>query len=243
MIHRPFTLNGAVILCPSYMTPTIVRTILRVESSIISRLGAAGVSTIHEAQKRAGLLNPYMRPVDPASRAAGSAVTVLCASNDNLMIHAALAVVQPGDVLVVATMEASTHGLFGELLAESCRARGVAGVVVDAGIRDVAEIAALRFPAWSKAVSAQGTTKCTPGGVNVPIVCAGAAVNPGDVVVGDADGVVVVPRETAAQVAEAAEDRLAREAALRSRLRNGELSLDLFGLREILNASGVEWKD
>jgi 4-hydroxy-4-methyl-2-oxoglutarate aldolase len=225
------------------MKPTIVRTITRADAGLISRLGAAGVATVHEAQGRSGLLRPYMRPVYPAARVAGSAVTVLCAPGDNLMIHAALAVVQPGDVLVVSTFSESTDGMFGELLAESCRAHGVAGLVIDAGVRDTTELTALGFPVWSKAVSAQGTTKTIPGSVNVPIVCAGQSVHPGDVIIGDADGVVVVPRDAGGAVAAAADQRLAKEGASRARLKAGELGLDMYGLRDVLAQRGVEWKD
>jgi 4-hydroxy-4-methyl-2-oxoglutarate aldolase len=225
------------------MTPTIVRTIPRADQSHISRLGACGVATVHEAQGRTGLLRPYMRPIYRDARVAGSAVTVLCGPGDNLMIHAAIAVVQPGDVLVVATTSESTDGMFGELLAESCRAHGVAGLVIDAGVRDTVEIAALNFPIWSKAVSAQGTMKTIPGSVNVPVVCAGASVAPGDVIVGDADGVVVVPRETAAVVVAAADQRLQKEARTREQLKAGVLGLDIYGLREVLAQRGVVWRD
>jgi len=225
------------------MTPAIVRTIQRADPRDIARLGAFGVATVHEAQDRTGLLLPSIRPVYPAARTAGSAVTVLCGAGDNLMLHAALAVVQPGDVLVVATASESTHGMFGELLAESCRALEVAGLVIDAGVRDTAEITALAFPVWSKAVSAQGTTKTFAGSVNLPIVCAGAAVSPGDVVVGDADGVVIVPRASAAEVAAAADRRIEKEARTRERLKAGELGLDIYGLRDVLAARGVTWRD
>ena len=225
------------------MTPTIVRTIARATRDDIARLGAAGVATVHEAQGRSGLLRPYMRPVFPAARVAGSAVTVLCAPGDNLMIHAAIAVVQPGDVLVIATMSESTDGMFGELLAESCIAHGVAGVVIDAGVRDTMEITSLGFPVWSKAVSSQGTSKTNPGSVNVPIVCAGASVAPGDIIIGDADGVVVVARESASAVVAAADQRLAKEERTRARLKAGELGLDIYGLRDVLNQRGVVWRD
>jgi 4-hydroxy-4-methyl-2-oxoglutarate aldolase len=225
------------------MTPTIVRTILRAGMDDIARLGAAGVATLHEAQGRTGLLRPYMRPIHSAARVAGSAVTVLCGPGDNLMIHAAIAVVQPGDVLVVTTFSESTDGMFGELLAESCLAHGVAGLVIEAGVRDTVEIAALGFPVWSRAVSAQGTSKTIAGSVNVPVVCAGVSVDPGDVIVGDADGVVVVPRERAAAVLAAADQRLAEEARTRARLKAGELGLDVYGLREVLAQQGVVWRE
>jgi len=184
-----------------------------------------------------------MRPVFAAARVAGSAVTVLCAPGDNLMIHAAIAVVQPGDVLVIATMSESTDGMFGELLAESCMAHGVAGVVIDAGVRDTSEITSRGFPVWSRAVSSQGTSKTNPGSVNVPIVCAGASVDPGDVIVGDADGVVVVPRQSASAVVAAADQRLAKEERTRARLKAGELGLDIYGLRDVLTQRGVVWRD
>jgi 4-hydroxy-4-methyl-2-oxoglutarate aldolase len=225
------------------MTPTIVRTIARADRNDIRRLGSAGVATVHEAQGRSGLLRPYMRPVFPTARAAGSAVTVLCGPGDNLMIHTAMAVVKPGDVLVVSTFSESTDGMFGDLLTQSCLAHGVAGLVMDAGVRDTVEIAALGFPVWSKAISAQGTSKTIAGSVNVPIVCAGASIAPGDVIVGDADGVVVVPRDTAATVAAAAEARLAKEEHTRARLEAGELGLDIYGLRDVLTELGVIWRD
>ena len=225
------------------MTPTIVRTIARADPDAIRRLGAAGVATVHEAQGKTGLLRPYMRPIDSSARLAGSAVTVLCGAGDNLMIHAAIAVVQPGDVLVVATLTESVDGMFGELLAESCRAHSVAGLVIDSGVRDTTEIAALGFPVWSKAISAQGTSKTIAGSVNVPIVCAGASVSPGDVIVGDADGVVVVPRDSAIAVVTAVDQRLAKEERTRARLKAGELGLDIYGLRDVLAKRGVVWRD
>jgi len=225
------------------MTPAIVRTIARADAGAIARLGECGVATVHEAQGRSGLLAPFMRPIHASARVAGSAVTVLCGAGDNLMIHAALAVVQPGDVLVVATTADSTHGMFGELLAESCRAHGVAGLIIDAGVRDTTELTAMSFPVWSRAISAQGTTKTIAGSVNLPIVCAGAAVAPGDVVIGDADGVVVVPREMVASVVAAANQRLVKEEATRARLKRGELSLDIYGLRDVLAQRGVVWRD
>ena len=225
------------------MTPTIVRTIARAAPADLARLGAAGVATVHEAQGRSGLLRPYMRPVYSAARVAGSAVTVLCGAGDNLMIHAAIAVAQPGDVLVVTTFSESTDGMFGELLAESCLAHGVGGLVIEAGVRDTIEIAALNFPVWSRAISAQGTSKTIAGSVNVPVVCAGAAISPGDAIVGDADGVVVVRRESAAAVAEASEQRVAKEERTRARLKAGELGLDIYGLRAVLTERGVVWRD
>jgi len=223
--------------------PTIVRSILRADAEHITRLGECGVATVHEAMGRTGLLEPAIRPIFPGARVAGSAVTVSCAAGDNLMIHAAIAVVRPGDVLVVTTSAPSSDGMFGELLAESCRAHGVAGLVIDAGVRDTAELTVMGFPVWSRAVWAHGTTKAIPGSVNVPIGCAGALVHPGDVIVGDADGVVVVPRADAVSVVTAANERLAREARTRERLKGGELGLDIYGLRDVLNTHGVQWID
>ncbi len=225
------------------MKPVIRRTIERPEAELIRLLGELGVATVHEAQSRTGLMRPYMRPIYPVARVAGPAVTVSCHPGDNLMIHAALDVVEPGDVLVVTTTAESTDGMFGELLAESCRAYGVVGLVIDAGVRDVSELTAMQFPVWSKAISAQGTVKATAGSVNIPVVCAGALVNPGDAIVADQDGVVVVPRALASEVAALGEQRRAREDLTRVRLRAGEKGLDLYGLRAKLKDLGVEYLD
>jgi 4-hydroxy-4-methyl-2-oxoglutarate aldolase len=186
---------------------------------------------------------PYMRPVYSTARMAGSAVTVSSQPGDNLMIHAAVEVCQPGDVLVVTTTSESTDGMFGELLGVSCKAHGVVGLIIDAGIRDTAELTEMNFPVWAKAVSAQGTVKSTAGSVNIPVVSAGAIVNPGDVIVADPDGVVVVPREVAAEVAKLGEARIAKEEQSRARLRKGELGLDFYGLRAKLRELGVEYVD
>ena len=225
------------------MKPTIVRNVRRADAQVIGALGQHGVATVHEAQARSGLMRPYLRPIYPAARAAGSAVTVLCAPGDNLMIHAAIEVCRPGDILIVSTTSESTDGMFGELLAVSARAHGVVGLIIDAGVRDVADLTKMEFPVWSKAVSAQGTVKATPGSVNVPIVAAGALVNPGDVIVADVDGVVIVPRERAPEVVRLGEERLVKEEKSRQRLRNGELGLDFYGLRAKLTELGVRWID
>jgi 4-hydroxy-4-methyl-2-oxoglutarate aldolase len=225
------------------LKPIIVRQIPRADPAVVRTLGELGVATVHEAQSRTGLMRPYMRPIYPTARIAGAAITVSCQPGDNLMIHAALELCQGGDVLVVATTSESTDGMFGELLAVSARARGVAGLVIDAGVRDVADLTAMNFPAWAKAISAQGTVKATPGSVNVPLVCAGAIVRPGDVVVGDADGVVVVPGQAAADVARLGTDRVAKEQKTRERLRNGELGLDFYGFRAKLAELGVQYVD
>jgi len=198
--------------------PKIVRNIQRADAAVVKTLGELGVATVHEAQGRAGLLRPYMRPIYPAARAAGSAVTVSCAPGDNLMIHAAIECLRPGDVLVVTTTSESTDGMFGELLGESARAHGAVGLVIDAGVRDVADLTQMEFPVWSKAISAQGTVKATPGSV-------------------------VVPRAAAADVAKAGSDRFAKESKTRQRLKNGELGLDFYGLRARLAELGVTYVD
>ena len=225
------------------MKPTIVRNIRRVDAEVIRALGQQGVATVHEAQGRTGLMRPYMRPIYSSARAAGSALTVLCQPGDTLMIHAAIEVCRPGDILVVTTTSESTDGMFGDLLAVSARAHGAIGLVIDAGVRDVADLTQMDFPVWSKAVSAQGTVKATAGSVNVPVVAAGAVVNPGDVIVADVDGVVVVPRDLAGEIARLGEERLLKEEKSRQKLRNGELGLDFYGLRAKLTELGAEWKD
>lgn len=225
------------------MSHKVVQRIQRADAGVIKTLGAAGTATVHEAQGRSGLLRPYMRPIYPTARVAGPAVTVSCQAGDNLMIHASIAVCQPGDVLVVVTTSESTDGMFGELLGVSCQAHGIAGLIIDAGVRDTTELTAMNFPVWAKAVSAQGTVKSTAGDVNIPVVCAGAMIVPGDVIVGDSDGVVVVPREKAVEVAQASEQRLAKEEKTRQRLRSGELGLDFYGLRAKLVELGVQFVD
>ena len=225
------------------MSNVIIRNIPRVDPETIRVLGELGVATVHEALGRQGLLEPIIRPIYPHARAAGSAITVLCPSGDNLMIHAALAVVQPGDVLVVTTMGISTHGMFGDVLATSCQALGVVGLVIDAGVRDTAELETMSFPVWSRAISAQGTIKEAAGAVNVDVSCAGVRVSPGDVVVADRDGVVIVPRVRADDTATLGEQRRDREAAIRARLSKGELTLDVMDLRGKLDEIGMKWID
>jgi 4-hydroxy-4-methyl-2-oxoglutarate aldolase len=223
------------------MAHKIFRRIPRPDAQAVKLLGELGVATIHEAQGRTGAMQPYMRPIYSTARAAGTAVTVVCHPGDNLMIHAAVEVCKPGDVLVVVTTSESTDGMFGDLLGTSCQAHGVVGLVIDAGVRDTTELTEMKFPVWAKAISPQGTVKASPGSVNVPVVCAGMLVNPGDVVVGDADGVVVVPRAAAAEVAKAGQQRIAKEEKTRERLAKGELGIEFYGLRAKLAELGVEY--
>ncbi len=225
------------------MKHRIVRNIRRADAESVKILGQLGVATVHEAQGRTGLLLPYMRPIYNSARIAGPAVTVLCQAGDNLMIHAAVELCQPGDVLVVTTTSESTDGMFGELLATSLRTRGVAGLVIDAGVRDVADLTTMDFPVWAKAISAQGTVKATAGSVNVPVTCAGQLVHPGDAVIGDVDGVVVVPRQDVADVVIAGQQRIAKEEKNREKLRAGEIGLDMYGLRAKLKDLGVVYVD
>ena len=225
------------------MSHKIVRRIQRPEAGLSKLLGEYGVATVHEAQGRSGLMAPYMRPIYPAAKLSGPAVTVSCQAGDNLMLHAAVEICQPGDVLVVATTSPSTDGMFGELLGTSLRSRGVAGLVIDAGCRDVADLTAMDFPVWSKAIHSQGTVKATAGSVNIPIVCAGQLVCPGDVVIGDIDGVCVVARQKAAEVVASSQARLEKEAKAREKLRAGELGLDFYGLRAKLAELGVVYVD
>lgn len=221
----------------------VVRTIPRADEAAIAAFAESGVATVHEAMGRRGLLDPEIRPIQRGTRLAGSAVTVRCQPGDNLMIHAAVEVVEPGDVLVVTTTSRSTDGMFGELLATSLQAAGCVGLILDAGVRDVAELNEMGFPVWARAIHAQGTVKATPGSVNVPVVCAGAAIDPGDVVVADDDGVAVVPRQQVEATVAAAQQRLDREAEVRARLGAGELGVDIYGLRDRLRDLGVSYVD
>jgi 4-hydroxy-4-methyl-2-oxoglutarate aldolase len=223
--------------------PIVVRNPPRTDSMLAAAFTRFGVATVHEAQGRTGLLDPRLRPIHPGSRVAGTAVTVSVPPGDNWMVHVAVEQCRRGDVLVVAPTSPSTAGYLGELLATALRARGVLGVVLDAGCRDVAELARMGFPVWSACVSAYGTVKETLGDVNVPVVCAGQLVAPGDVVVADDDGVVVVPRAGAAGVLEASRRREEKEALSRKRYENGELSLDVSAMREKLAAKGLVYVD
>lgn len=217
----------------------VVREIPRADTDAIDALATLGTATVHEAIGRRGFAGAELRPIQQGARIAGSAVTVASHPGDNLMIHAAVEVCQRGDILVVTNTAPSTHGMFGELLATSLARRGVRGLVIDAGVRDTAELRAMGFPVWSRWVSCQGTVKSTAGSVNVPVSLGGVAIEPGDVVVADDDGVVVVPREEAPWALQQSRSRVDKEAATRARLDAGELGVDFYGLRDVLDRLGV----
>jgi 4-hydroxy-4-methyl-2-oxoglutarate aldolase len=225
------------------MKTVVVRNIKRTDAGVVKRLGALGVATAHEAYGRFGLMKPYLRPVWSGAEAAGTAVTVLAQPGDNWMIHVAVEQCQKGDVLVVGCTADNTDGMFGELLATGLRARGVKGLVIDAGCRDVKVLKEMDFPVWSRAISAKGTVKSSLGAVNIPVVCAGVNVEPGDAVVADDDGVVVVPKKLAVETAQKAQKRADEEVDKRRRWAAGELSLDMYNMREPLKKAGLIYVD
>jgi 4-hydroxy-4-methyl-2-oxoglutarate aldolase len=225
------------------MKTVVVRNIKRTDAELVKRLGTLGVATAHEAYGRSGLMKPYLRPAWAGGEAAGTAVTVLTHPGDNWMIHVAVEQCQPGDILVVGCSADNTDGMFGDLLATSLMARGVKGLIIDAGVRDAKSLREMGFPVWSRAISAKGTVKAALGSVNVPVVCAGVNVTPGDAVIADDDGVVVIGRKDAAEVAAKGEKRHADEDGKRKQLAAGVLGLDMYNMREALKKAGLVYLD